>query len=314
MWNPLKPVATRSLVLIQDNAIYFYSNDFIKNVTEVFDAQGTIAAAYDYSPYGTATRTGRLVQPVQWSGEMHDEEPALVYYNYRFYNPKDGRWINRDPIAEEGGWNLYGFVDNNSIDSFDRSGLFFDRLVSAAISAAVDIGIQVTTNIIEGKPADDIDWVSVGAAAVSGAIIPGVSVMKSCQKFGQVLSKNQRVVTKIVELQNKISVLKKYGKLKSVTKLQYEQAVLIQTNNYMWTYYVKEEFTIYTLKITNKALAKGIIQSWGISSDLDNIDDCTIQVIVGEKTSVAGTAERLSTRTIPPTSPLLPSRPWPVLN
>ena len=77
---------------------------------------------------------------------------------------------------------------------------------------------------------------------------------------------------------------------------------------------VKEEFTIYTLKITNKALAKGIIQSWGISSDLDNIDDCTIQVIVGEKTSVAGTAERLSTRTIPPTSPLLPSRPWPVLN
>ena len=90
-------MATRSLVLVQDNAIYFYSHDFIKNVTEVFDAQGTIAAAYDYSPYGTATRTGRLVQPVQWSGEMHDEEPALAYYNYRFYNPKDGRWINRDP-------------------------------------------------------------------------------------------------------------------------------------------------------------------------------------------------------------------------
>ena len=167
---------------------------------------------------------------------------------------------------------------------------------------------------LEGKPADDIDWVSVGAAAVSGAIIPGVSVMKSCQKFGQVLAKNQRVVTKVVELQNKISVLKKYGKLKSVTKIQYEQAVLIQTNNYMWAYYVKEEFTMYTLKLTNKTLAKGIIQSWGISSDLDNMEDCTIQVIVGKKTSVEGTTERLSTRTIPPTSPLLPSRPWPALN
>ena len=43
---------------------------------------------------------------------MHDEELALVYYNYRYYNPADGRWINRDPIAEEGGWNLYGFVRN----------------------------------------------------------------------------------------------------------------------------------------------------------------------------------------------------------
>ena len=201
-------MATRSLVLVQDNAIYFYSHDFIKNVTEVFDAQGTIAAAYDYSPYGTATRTGRLVQPVQWSGEMHDEEPALVYYNYRFYNPKDGRWINRDPIAEEGGWNLYGFVDNNPIDSFDRSGLFFDRLVSAAISAAVDIGIQVTTNIIEGKPADDIDWVSVGAAAVSGAIIPGVSVMKSCQNLGKFFQKIKELLLKLLNYKIKSVYLK----------------------------------------------------------------------------------------------------------
>ncbi len=38
--------------------------DFNKNVTEVFDAQGTIAAAYDYSPYGAVTGTGSLVQPV----------------------------------------------------------------------------------------------------------------------------------------------------------------------------------------------------------------------------------------------------------
>ncbi|WP_343028759.1 RHS repeat-associated core domain-containing protein, partial [Akkermansia muciniphila] len=45
-----------------------------------------------------------------------------VYYNYRYYNPKDGRWINRDPIAEEGGWDLYGFVDNNPIDNFDIHG------------------------------------------------------------------------------------------------------------------------------------------------------------------------------------------------
>ena len=31
--------------------------DFNKNVTEVFDAQGTIAAAYDYSPYGPVSYT-----------------------------------------------------------------------------------------------------------------------------------------------------------------------------------------------------------------------------------------------------------------
>ena len=122
LWDPLEPVATRPLALVQGASLYCYGMDFNKNVSEVFDAQGTIAAAYDYSPYGAVTGTGSLVQPVQWSGEMHDEELALVYYNYRYYNPKDGRWINRDPIAEEGGWNLYSF-NKNIIYTTDYLGL-----------------------------------------------------------------------------------------------------------------------------------------------------------------------------------------------
>ena len=112
LWEPLEPVATRPLALVQDASLYCYGWDFNKNVTEVFDAQGTIATAYDYSPYGTVTKAGDLIQPVQWSSEMNDEDLELVYY-YRYYNPADGRWINRDPIAEQGDWNLYGFVRNN---------------------------------------------------------------------------------------------------------------------------------------------------------------------------------------------------------
>ena len=123
LWDPLEPVATRALALVQDDALYCYGMDFNKNVTEVFDAQGTIAAAYDYSPYGAVTGTGSLVQPVQWSSEMNDRELALVYYNYRYYHPANGRWINRDPIAEEGGINIYNFLCNNIISQFDRLGL-----------------------------------------------------------------------------------------------------------------------------------------------------------------------------------------------
>ena len=50
LWDPLEPVATRPLALVQGASLYCYGVDFNKNVTEVFDAQGTIAAAYDYSP------------------------------------------------------------------------------------------------------------------------------------------------------------------------------------------------------------------------------------------------------------------------
>ena len=91
LWDPLEPVATRPLALVQAASFYCYGTDFNKNVTEVFDGQGTIAATYDYSPYGIVGSTGNLVQPVQWSSEMNDGKLALVYYNYCYYNPADGR-------------------------------------------------------------------------------------------------------------------------------------------------------------------------------------------------------------------------------
>ena len=164
LWDPLEPVATRPLALAQDASLYCYGMDFNKNVTEVFDAQGNVAAAYDYSPYGTATRTGRLVQPVQWSAEMHDDDLALVYYNYRYYNPRDGRWINRDPIAEKGGWNLYAFLGNSTQDKFDTFGL-----------QALD---SLSNTVIQGLAAGKISEVATllgysTTAALVAALIEG---------------------------------------------------------------------------------------------------------------------------------------------
>lgn len=123
LWGPLEEVATRPLALVRDNALYCYGTDFNKNVAEVFDGEGSIVATYDYSPYGQVVSTEDLVQPVQWSSEMNDYELALVYYNYRYYHPADGRWINRDTIAEEGGWNLYSFNKNIIIYATDYLGL-----------------------------------------------------------------------------------------------------------------------------------------------------------------------------------------------
>ncbi len=46
------------------------------------------------------------------------------YYGYRYYHPQTGRWINRDPIEEEGGLNLYGFVGNDGVNKIDYLGMF----------------------------------------------------------------------------------------------------------------------------------------------------------------------------------------------
>jgi RHS repeat-associated protein len=41
---------------------------------------------------------------------------------YRFYNHDSGRWINRDPIREHGGLNIYVFCDNKPVNDWDVLG------------------------------------------------------------------------------------------------------------------------------------------------------------------------------------------------
>ena len=51
-----------------------------------------------------------------------DSATGLYYYTYRWYDPLTGRWPSRDPIEEDGGINLYGFVENRPISFVDYLG------------------------------------------------------------------------------------------------------------------------------------------------------------------------------------------------
>lgn len=41
-----------------------------------------------------------------------------------YLNPEEGRWLSRDPLDEQGGPNLYGFVSNNPLSHIDPLGLW----------------------------------------------------------------------------------------------------------------------------------------------------------------------------------------------
>ena len=61
--------------------------------------------------------------PFRFSTKYFDTETSLYYYGYRFYSPMQGRWLSRDPIEEDGGLNLYGFVGNAPLSFVDAFGL-----------------------------------------------------------------------------------------------------------------------------------------------------------------------------------------------
>jgi len=51
---------------------------------------------------------------------------GVRYYGLRYYNPVEGRWLNRDPIEEYDCENLYAMCFNNPVVNFDFWGLFGD--------------------------------------------------------------------------------------------------------------------------------------------------------------------------------------------
>ena len=132
LWDPTEPEATRVLMMTcwQENGMkvkehLYFMHDALKNVTSIFDGQQKQQARYEYAPFGSPiTEEGDMAREnkFRFSCEFSDDELGLVYYNYRHLNPADGRWINRDPIAEQGGWNLYGFIDNRVINCIDILG------------------------------------------------------------------------------------------------------------------------------------------------------------------------------------------------
>jgi RHS repeat-associated protein len=90
------------------------------------DPNGAIVAKYEYDAYGNiTTQSGSYADtnPFRFSTKYFDIETGLSDYGHRYYSPGMGRWLNRDPIAELGGANLYGYVGNDPVNRFDPRGL-----------------------------------------------------------------------------------------------------------------------------------------------------------------------------------------------
>jgi RHS repeat-associated protein len=104
---------------------YFYFRDHLGSIREMMRANGTLVARFDYDPWERSTTVVSTTLPeFNFTGLYRHSVSNLDFAVYRAYDPDLGRWLNRDPIAEKGGTNLYAYVSNTPLALTDMLGLY----------------------------------------------------------------------------------------------------------------------------------------------------------------------------------------------
>ena len=84
----------------------FYQADGNGNITYMVNSSQSSVAAYKYDPFGNLiSSSGSLAgaNVYRFSSKEQHVNSGMYYYGFRFYDPNLQRWINRDPIGEQGG-------------------------------------------------------------------------------------------------------------------------------------------------------------------------------------------------------------------
>lgn len=95
----------------------------------VEDAAGLVEwQAGAYEPYGDLRLPAGQLAPsrLRFAGHFYDEHTELHYNRFRDYDPKLGRYLQRDPIGHAGGSNLYAYAATPNVD-VDLLGLKIHR-------------------------------------------------------------------------------------------------------------------------------------------------------------------------------------------
>jgi len=100
--------------------------DGIGNVTGLVDeATGQQVASYTYGPFGEVLgATGPRAEscPFRFQTKLYDCETGYYYFGKRYFDPTTLTWLNRDPIREDGGVNLYAYCNDDPVGNYDAVG------------------------------------------------------------------------------------------------------------------------------------------------------------------------------------------------
>ncbi len=168
------PGIDEPVAMVRGGASYFYHQDGLGSVTELTDGTGATAKAYAYDAYGNIVeQTGTVENPYAYTGRELDADTGLYYYRARYYDPRTGRFLQKDPIGFKGGINYYVYARDNPIQYADPKGL--DVTVTLYPYGAYlfgHVGVGVNTSATVGFYPENSDLLT-GLKVPLGLDVPG---------------------------------------------------------------------------------------------------------------------------------------------
>jgi len=129
-WYVYLPNAFEPIALIERNSVYYYHLDQLSTPVCITNDTGqqvwrNESDAFGYQSSDDNNELGNLSEnhinnPIRFQGQYFDDESQLHYNRFRYYCPKQQRFIHQDPIGLVGGINHYQYAPNpvNWVDPF----------------------------------------------------------------------------------------------------------------------------------------------------------------------------------------------------
>lgn len=129
------------------STLYYYVLNAQGDVIALLNANGKLAASYDYDAWGNCTvydSSAKVLtdptsianlNPLRYRGYYYDAETGFYYLQSRYYDPAICRFINADAYATTNAGsflscNMFAYCGNNPVNRADQSGTFWKEIGS----------------------------------------------------------------------------------------------------------------------------------------------------------------------------------------
>ena len=167
------------------STLYYYVLNAQGDVIALLNANGTLAASYNYGAWGNysvhgadgkkttdATFIGHI-NPLRYRGYYYDRETRLYYLQSRYYDFANCRFINADTFAttDANGFlsaNMFAYCENNPVMRTDEDGEVSHIVIGAIVGAAAGIAGQLISDLVSGGKISS--WQNYVGSAIGGAL------------------------------------------------------------------------------------------------------------------------------------------------